>query len=99
MDPWTYINIYPTGDKISKMLNERVQRSWSVCNKVGACAARPERVQLGYNVCSGVRACAAKSERVHGALECVQDFDCVQRVFIMKCPITFAKCLTISNGV
>lgn len=70
-----------------------------MCSEVGACAARPERVQRGWNVCSEVRACAARSEHVHGALDRVQDFDCEQRVFIMKCLITFLKCLHISNGV
>ena len=65
-------------DKFSKNLNERVQRDWSVCSEVGACAARPERVQRGWNVCSEVRAYAARSDHVHGALDRVQDFDCEQ---------------------
>ena len=48
---------------------ERVQAvEWSVCRKVGTCAARSDRVQRDWSVCSEVGACAARLERVQRGL-------------------------------
>ena len=73
---------------------ERVQAvEWSVCRKVGTCAARSERAQRGrtvcsevgpcaggWSVCSEVGACAARLERVQRGL---RDF---QKIKIIKAP-------------
>ena len=67
--------------------SERVQRGWSVCGEVGACAARFHKkyinciyTKLSGCVCSEVGACAARSERVQrGQSVCSEVGACAAR--------------------